>query len=165
MTLYNNADICAARSTRCWPRRAAISCSLMLDDASSDETETIAREYVARDPRVKYFRHDQRRAMIATWREVAELAARECPSAVYFAWVSDHDQWDPRWLETLSRELDSDPGLVLAYPITRRIAAESGAVLEKGPRLFETATHDDLVARWSHFCRHGVGAGDMGATA
>jgi len=161
MTLYNNATHLRGALESLLAQTHREFALFMLDDASSDESELIAHEYVARDPRVRYFRHDRRRAMIATWREVAEVAARECPSAVYFAWVSDHDLWDARWLETLIRELDADPGLVLAYPVTRRLAAETGAELEKGPRLFETATLTDRVSRWSYFCRHGVGAGDM----
>jgi glycosyltransferase involved in cell wall biosynthesis len=105
---------------------------LMLDDASPDATEAVARPYVERDPRIRYVRHPTRQAMIATWREAAELAAREWPDAPYFAWVSDHDWWHPRWLERLIAELDADPDTVLVYPITRRVSS-TGAELEKGP--------------------------------
>jgi glycosyltransferase involved in cell wall biosynthesis len=132
----------------------------LLDDASTDGTGDIARRYVDRDRRVRYGRHRDRQAMIATWREVAETATRECPSAEYFAWVSDHDVWHPRWLERLMGELDSDPGAVLAYPITRRVLPE-GDEIEKGPRLFDTADYDDLRRRWKYFCREVVGSGDM----
>ena len=133
---------------------------LLLDDASTDGTEGVARPYVESDPRVRYVKHEQRQAMIATWREVAEMAAREWPSAEYFAWVSDHDWWHPRWLETLVAELDADPGAVLAYPVTRRVSP-TGEEIDKGPRLFDTAAHHDLGARWRYFCREVVGAGDM----
>jgi hypothetical protein len=74
--------------------------------------------------------------------------------------VSDHDWWHPRWLERLVAELDADPGAVLAYPITRRVSLD-GDEIDKGHRLFDTAAHDDLRARWKHFCHEGVGAGDM----
>jgi glycosyltransferase involved in cell wall biosynthesis len=133
---------------------------LLLDDASADGTEAIAREYAARDPRVTYVRHETRQAMVATWREVAELAGAACPSARYFAWVSDHDRWHPRWLDRLLGEIEAHPGTVLVYPITRRIA-QDGAELEKGPRLFETAGVEGARARWSRFCREGIGSGDM----
>jgi hypothetical protein len=98
--------------------------------------------------------------MIATWREVAELAARECPSAGYFAWVSDHDRWHHRWLESLVAALMKIPASVLPYPITRRLTPD-GVEIDKGPRLFDTTGTTDLRSRWAHFCRHGVGAGDM----
>jgi glycosyltransferase involved in cell wall biosynthesis len=133
---------------------------VLLDDASVDGTEAIAREYAARDPRVSYVRHDTRQAMVATWREVAETAWAACPSARYFAWVSDHDRWHPRWLDRLMGELEDHPGTVLAYPITRRLA-QDGTELEKGPRLFDTAGVDGVRERWSRFCREGIGSGDM----
>jgi hypothetical protein len=160
MTLYNNAghlrEALDSLLAQTWRDFTLV----LLDDASSDESESIAREYAARDPRVRYARHAQRQAMIATWREVVELAGRACPSAEYFAWVSDHDRWHPRWLECLVAVLDREPGVVLAYPITRRITP-SGEEIDKGPRLFDTAACADLRGRWAHFCRNGVGAGDM----
>ena len=132
----------------------------LLDDASTDATEVVARQYVARDARVRYARHAERQAMIPTWREAAELAAREWPSAEYFAWVSDHDWWHPLWLEWLVAELDADSRVVLAYPFTRRVSP-TGENLDKEPRRFATAAGDDVAARWQHFCHEGVGAGDM----
>ena len=98
--------------------------------------------------------------MIATWRDVVEIAVREHPSAEYFAWVSDHDRWHPRWLERLRAELDGDPDAVLAYPITRRIG-QTGVEMDKGPRLFDTTGCADLRTRWRHMCHAAVGAGDM----
>jgi hypothetical protein len=160
MTLHNNAPHLREALDSLLGQTYTDFVLLLLDDASSDDTEAIAREYEATDRRVRYFRHAERQAMIATWREVAELAAREYPSAGYFAWVSDHDRWHPRWLESLVTALDEDSGVVLAYPITRRLTAQ-GVEIDKGPRLFDTIAAADLRSRWAHFCRHGVGAGDM----
>jgi len=160
VTLYNNARHLREALDSLLAQTFADVAFLLLDDASSDETEAIAREYVARDARVRYHRHAARQAMVATWREVVEIAAREYPDARYFAWASDHDRWHPRWLERMVAELDADPSAVLAYPITRRIGAD-GAELDKGPRLFDTAACDTLGARWRHMCHEGIGAGDM----
>ena len=160
MTLYNNARQLPHALDSLLAQSYGDFALLLLDDASTDGTEEVARRYVERDPRARYLRHPERQAMIATWREVAETAAREWPSAEYFAWVSDHDWWHPRWLERLLSELDGDPGAVLAYPVTRRVAPD-GDEIDKGPRLFDTAACDDLRSRWTHFCHKGVGAGDM----
>lgn len=160
MTLYNNARHLPEAMDSLLAQTFGDFVLLLLDDASDDETERIAREYAIKDARVRYVRHASRQAMIATWREVAEMAAREFPSAPYFAWVSDHDRWDPTWLGRMVQELDMDPGAVLAYPITRRMT-QAGEEVEKGPRLFDTAALTDLAARWNYFCTHGVGAGDM----
>jgi glycosyltransferase involved in cell wall biosynthesis len=160
MTLYNNARHLPEAIESLLAQTHADFTLILLDDASADETESVAGAYASRDPRLKYFRHDSRQAMIATWRDVVQLALRECPSAEYFAWVSDHDRWHPRWLERLLAELEGDPDAVLAYPITRRIG-QTGAELDKGPRLFDTTGCRDLRARWRHMCHAAVGAGDM----
>jgi glycosyltransferase involved in cell wall biosynthesis len=160
MTLYNNAGHLREALESLLAQTHDDFVLVLLDDASSDATEAIAREYVARDPRVRYHRHQTRQAMIATWREVVEICGRECPSAHYFAWVSDHDRWHPCWLERLVSRLDADPAAVLAYPITRRLTPE-GEPIDKGPRLFDTADAATLDERWTRFCHEGVGAGDM----
>lgn len=160
MTLYNNARYLPEAIESLLAQSRSDFTLILLDDASSDETQSLARQYAARDPRIRYFRHESRQAMIATWRDVVETAMRECPSAEYFAWVSDHDRWHPRWLERLLAELEGDRDAVLAYPITRRIG-QTGAELDKGPRLFDTTGCADLRARWRHMCHAAVGAGDM----
>jgi glycosyltransferase involved in cell wall biosynthesis len=160
MTLYNNARHLPHALESLLAQTCTDFALVLLDDASTDGTEEVARRYVERDARVRYIRHAERQAMIATWREVAETAAREWPSAKYFAWVSDHDWWHPRWLERMIAELDSDPGAVLAYPITRRVSPD-GEEVDKGARLFDTSAYEHLRTRWKHFCHHGVGAGDM----
>jgi hypothetical protein len=160
MTLYNNAKHLPHAIESLLAQTYGDFALLLLDDASTDETEQVARNYAARDPRVRYVRHETRQAMIATWREAAETGLRQWPSAEYFAWVSDHDWWHPRWLERLIVELDGDPGAVLAYPVTQRVSS-GGAEVGKEPRVFDTAAFPDLRARWRHLCRHLVGAGDM----
>jgi hypothetical protein len=160
MTLHNNARHLPHALESLLAQTHGDFAMVLLDDASSDDTEQVAARYVERDARLRYVKHAERKAMIATWREAAEVAAREWPSAEYFAWVSDHDWWHPRWLERMMAELDADPGAVLAYPITRRVSL-SGDEIDKGPRLFDTAAFTDLHDRWKHFCHEGVGAGDM----
>ena len=160
MTLYNNAQHLPQALESLLAQTYTGFALFLLDDASTDLTGEIARRHVERDARLRYARHPERRAMIATWREVADVAMRAHPSAEYFAWVSDHDVWHPGWLEHLVDELDADPGAVLAYPVTRRLL-QDGDEIDKGPRLFDTAAHDDLRTRWRYYCREGVGAGDM----
>jgi hypothetical protein len=78
----------------------------------------------------------------------------------YFAWASDHDRWDPRWLETLVGVMDEDDGVVLAYPYTRRIDHE-GRLLEKPPRRFDTQGAESMQDRWSLVCGEHLACGDM----
>ena len=132
---------------------------VLVDDGSTDATETMAKAYERRDPRVRYVRFDERRGMIAAWRAAFELATAD--GVDYFAWASDHDRWDPWWLETLVGELERHPEAVLAYPLTERMDA-SGMPLPKVARRFETAGIADLATRWRQFSRSdAVAAGDM----
>jgi len=160
MTLYNNAKHLREATDSILGQTRRDFALLMLDDGSSDEVEGIAREYERRDDRVRYVRHQQRQGMVPTWREVAEMARREHPAAAYFAWVSDHDRWDARWLERMVAQLDAHPAAVLAYPQTLRID-EGGAVVDKEPRVFDTSGVTSAAERWRRFCWNGFGSGDM----
>jgi glycosyltransferase involved in cell wall biosynthesis len=132
---------------------------VLVDDGSTDDTEAIARECAARDPRVTYIRHAERKGMTATWREAFEQATAD-PNTRYFAWASDHDRWDSRWLQELVAELDGDARVVLAWPHTRRIDAH-GQLLDKPPRLFETRGMRTADERWTHMCEEHAASGDM----
>ena len=98
---------------------------VLVDDGSTDETERLARAFEQRDPRVQYVRCAERRGMVAAWRTAFEQASPE--GVRYFAWASDHDRWHPRWLQTLLETLEEHPDVVLAYPLTQRIAADTTA--------------------------------------
>src|SRR5207253_592699 len=160
MTLYNNAGHLPGAAASVLAQTHRDFGLVMLDDGSVDETPQIARGLAARDDRIKYFRHDQRAGMVATWREVVDIATREYPAAEYFAWLSDHDRWHPQWLAKLIEVLDSNPAVVLAYSITQRMEPD-GTLVDKDLRIFQTAGLTDIGARWREFCRNGVGSGDM----
>ncbi|HEX2397830.1 MAG TPA: glycosyltransferase family A protein [Solirubrobacteraceae bacterium] len=132
---------------------------VLVDDASTDGTAEVVSSYAA-DPRVGYERNPVRLGLIRTWRRALELARRRHPRAEYFAWASDHDVWDHRWLERMLAELDGHPQAVLAYPLAQRIG-ELGQPLRPGPPWrFDTAGIADPRRRFARFCRAGV-SGDM----
>ena len=160
MTLYNNPAHVREATDSILAQTHRDFALLMLDDGSSDEVEAIAHQYERQDSRVRYWRHQQRVGMVPTWKEVVEIARREYPNAEYFAWVSDHDRWDPRWLERMIAELDAHPEAVLAYPQTLRID-EAGALVDKEPRVFDTSGVASASDRWRRFCWEGFGSGDM----
>ena len=113
MTLYNNTGHLREATESLLCQTEAGFALVMLDDGSSSKSEHMAREYEARDRRIRYRRHAERRGMVPTWREVFDIARREYPAAEYFAWVSDHDRWAPQWLARMIAELDAHPEAVL----------------------------------------------------
>ena len=160
MTLYNQARHLPEAIESLLAQTATDFVLVLLDDGSTDATRTVAKGYAVRDPRVRYHRHADRQGVIAAWRELVDLAERECPTAEYFAWVNDHDRWAPGWLEALRAELDTHSEAVLAYPLTARMTP-AGEAIDAAPRRFDTAACVDTGDRWRRFCRRGVGAGDM----
>lgn len=160
MTLHNNARHLPEAAASILAQTYCDFRLFMLDDGSGDETPRIAQALAAADGRVKYFRHEQRAGMIPSWRDVVNIAVREQPTAEYFAWVSDHDRWYPRWLAELVRVLDSHPDVVLAYPMTQRMEPD-GTSVDKNPRTFQTLGLTSAVDRWREFCVRGIGSGDM----
>ena len=83
---------------------------VVVDDGSQDCSADVARRVAAGDPRVTIERNPQRLGMIANWRRVYARACELAPDADLFAWVGDHDVWDPRWLERLVAALDAERG-------------------------------------------------------
>jgi glycosyltransferase involved in cell wall biosynthesis len=128
------------------------------DDASTDRTREIVADFAARDSRVTLSASDQRLGLIGNWRRAYEVARELHPSAPFFAWASDHDYWEPGWLAALAPELESHPGAVLSYPLTRRVTP--GGTVVQEPWRFTTAEVDRPLARLAATSRRMV-AGDM----
>ena len=97
---------------------------LLLDDGSDDATAELAARIAERDERVHFSANPERLGLARSWRAVFEWARRDWPDARYFAWGSDHDLWEPAWLEELVAALERHPDAVLAYPITERMEAD-----------------------------------------
>ncbi|MBI3049016.1 MAG: glycosyltransferase family 2 protein [Acidobacteria bacterium] len=93
----------------------------IVDDGPSPAVQAIIDAYTALDPRITYEANDGRLGMIDNWRKAFTRARQLYPGSEYFAWVSDHDIWHPRWLEVLVPALDERPEVVMAYPQMQRI--------------------------------------------
>lgn len=109
---------------------------VLVDDRSSDETGDVVTAVQKRDSRVTYVVNEERLGLTRNWRATFETAMRSVPDAEYFAWVSDHDFWHPRWLEVLVETLDRRPDAVLAYP--RAAVLRDGGVLQLRPPSLDT---------------------------
>jgi glycosyltransferase involved in cell wall biosynthesis len=95
-----------------------------IDDGSTDDSPEIVLGYAALDSRLVYEQNTQTLGLVENWRRVFEVATRRVGSFDYFCWGSDHDIWHPSWLEALVSELDADPTLVGAFPLSIPITAE-----------------------------------------
>lgn len=90
------------------------------DNASTDGTEAICRDYAARDSRIHYIRNPVNVGAAANYTRCFSPATSE-----YFRWQNADDTIEPTLLEECVRELDAHPDVVLAYGKTRFIDANS----------------------------------------
>jgi len=117
---------------------------VIVDDFPTPEVRAIVERYQALDSRITYEANPTRLGMIGNWYWAFARGREIHPTIEYFAWVSDHDIWHPRWLEVLMGELDEHPQVVMAYPQMQRVFPH-----ERRPitRLSETAGMRSSVAR------------------
>lgn len=93
---------------------------LISDNASTDSTESICRDYAKSDRRVRYHRNSQNVGLNNNW----SLAFKHA-SAKYFKWASCNDICEPRFLERCVALLESRPDVVLCYGRTRLLLDEA----------------------------------------
>lgn len=86
---------------------------LICDNASSDRTPQICREYEQRDSRIRYIRNARNLGAIANFNRVFELS-----SAPLFKWAAHDDLYHEAYLEACVRLLDENPDIVLAHTAT-----------------------------------------------
>ena len=89
---------------------------LISDNASSDATESIAREYAAHDRRVRYERNETNLGAVPNYNRVFHRTAGR-----FFKWAAHDDTLEPQYCETAVELLRAEPGAVLAHTRVRAI--------------------------------------------
>lgn len=83
---------------------------VICDNASTDRTQEIIHDYVARDNRIRTYRNERNMGATYNYNRVLELASGE-----YFKWIAADDVIRPEFLFRCVEALDSDPSIVLVY--------------------------------------------------
>lgn len=96
---------------------------IISDNASTDATEAICRDYAARDGRIRYYRNPENIGASDNYNAVLHLARGR-----YFKWASSNDICQPSFVERCVAVLDASPDVVLAFPRTRLIDERSEPV-------------------------------------
>jgi glycosyltransferase involved in cell wall biosynthesis len=84
---------------------------IISDNASSDATEAICREYPNKDSRIKYYRNETNLGASRNFSRVFELSQGK-----YFKWASHDDVSAPEYIEQCIDVLERQPYVVLCYP-------------------------------------------------
>jgi glycosyltransferase involved in cell wall biosynthesis len=97
---------------------------IISDNASTDRTPEICREYMTRDKRIRYLRNPKNIGALSNFKRVLELAQGD-----YFMWAADDDFWLPDFIKTLLEELENHIEAGVAMSAVDRIW-ENGTALD-----------------------------------
>jgi glycosyltransferase involved in cell wall biosynthesis len=92
---------------------------LIGDNASTDSTEEICREYAKKDNRITYHRHRENIGASPNYNFLFQPQ-----DATYFKWAAHDDILQPRYLEKCIQLLDDDPSLAIAHSLSVEIDEE-----------------------------------------
>jgi glycosyltransferase involved in cell wall biosynthesis len=102
---------------------------LIQDNASTDRTGAICREFARRDSRVSYIRNPENLGAIPNYNLVFERARGR-----YFKWAAHDDICAPTFLERCVEVLDADSSVVLCSGQTRLINDDGSPVFHDRTR-------------------------------
>lgn len=103
---------------------------IICDNASTDRTEALCREYAAKDERIRYMRNATNLGAARNYNLTVELATGE-----YFKWAAADDLIAPEYLEMCVKVLDANPDVLVCHSKSRFID-------ENGMHLRD---HEDLL--------------------
>src|ERR1700726_3052082 len=99
------------------------------ENASTDGTAAICREYAARDPRVRYERAEMNQGAVWNFNRVYSLAR-----GTYFMWAAFDDLRAPSYVRRCVERLEAQPSAVLCCTDVRLID-EAGRRIQPDPRM------------------------------
>jgi len=89
---------------------------IISDNASTDQTEKICRQYMKKDDRISYHRNKNNIGGSRNHNCLVKLASGE-----YFKWTAHDDILAPEYLEKCVNVLDNDPSIILCHSLVNRI--------------------------------------------
>ena len=98
---------------------------IISDNASTDRTEQICREYAERDSRIRYVRQPENLGAVPNFNRVFEISDSQ-----YFKWADVDDHCDPTYLEKTVQILDTHPNVVWCHSRCSHID-ETGQLLDE----------------------------------
>ena len=106
---------------------------IISDNASTDRTREVCLEYAARDKRIRYYQNERNMGIAWNQNRVFELS-----SGKYFKWAGSHDYVAPSFISACKHILDTDPHVVLAYPLARVVDGKDETIKGVVPEIIDT---------------------------
>lgn len=105
---------------------------IISDNCSTDATAEICREYVRKDPRVKYSRSEKNMGILFNFNRVFELSKGK-----YFMWAAHDDKREPSFVSACVKKLEQSPNAALCQVYT-------ASFIEGRQKLLRVATLDSF---------------------
>jgi glycosyltransferase involved in cell wall biosynthesis len=138
MPVYNGANYIRVAIASCLAQDFKDFELIITDNASTDRTEEICREFVVQDPRVRYVRNRKNLGAGPNYNLGFELARGR-----YFKWCAHDDVISPDYLRATVAALEATPTATLAFTRTQcmdeagapidLVGAESTAIRDSDP--------------------------------
>jgi len=96
---------------------------ILCDNASTDRTAAICAAYVARDPRIRYYRNPRNLGAAANYNRAFSLARGR-----YFKWLAHDDRLEPTFLERTVAVMEARPEVLLCGSQVRVIDADGAPI-------------------------------------
>jgi glycosyltransferase involved in cell wall biosynthesis len=139
MPVYNGAQKIAQALDSVLAQSLADFEVVISDNASTDATSEICRDYERRDPRVRYFRNERNLGVARNYNRVFDLARGE-----YFKWTPHDDLLAPDFLVRCMDVLERDGSVVLVTPKPQLIDEEGN------PDDFDRRLRESISERGLH---------------
>jgi glycosyltransferase involved in cell wall biosynthesis len=115
-----NGDAFIAEAIRSFQAQSFDDFELIVsDNASTDDTQDIVREFSSTDPRIRYLRSETNVGANRNFNRTYYFA-----TGTYFKWAAHDDVVEPTFLERCVSVLDDDPSVVLAHSRTSYIGSD-----------------------------------------
>ncbi len=114
---------------------------IISDNASTDKTQEICKDYSIRFPKIHYTRFESNMGQGVNFNKVLVESNGE-----YFMWAAGHDMWSPNFITTCLNKLSHNSNAIVAVPSCRWID-ENGEIIEKRSGFSDTRGME-LIARY-----------------
>lgn len=115
------------RTLECFTQQTYRNLEILVSDncSSGSETESIVREFIAKDSRICYFRQKVNVGAFNNEHFLFDRARGE-----YFMWASDDDEWDANYIETCLQAFEKSEDLVAVNTVSEVLAYDCDRVVK-----------------------------------
>jgi glycosyltransferase involved in cell wall biosynthesis len=113
---------------------------IICDNASTDATQEICREFAAKDLRIRYYRNEKNIGAAGNYNRAFELGRGE-----FFKWASHDDEFHPSLLESCLKVFEQSPSSTVLVFSKAAIIDETGSVTDLSRDTINSSTNRPFV--------------------